>query len=136
MLTVLKSQLSCWDMADYTACPYSKREVVDAGKALAGKIIYDERSLPEILETFRIAHSWRLGNLYPMRRVRDELAGKIRSTKADALTAARLKRMVSIRKKLRTSPLSLYQMQDLGGCRAIIGDQTQLDRLIERYESR
>lgn len=122
-------------MADYTACPYSKREVVDAGKALAGKITYDQRSLPEIVETFRIAHSWRLANLYPMRRVRDELGGKIRATRAEALTAARLKRMVSVRKKLRTGPLNLYQMQDLGGCRAIIGDQSQLNRLVERYEA-
>ncbi|MEO6387850.1 MAG: RelA/SpoT domain-containing protein [Croceibacterium sp.] len=120
-------------MADYTACPHSKREIVGAGKALAGNIVYDQTALPDILETFRIAHSWRLANLYPMRRVRHELTGKIRAIKADAITAARLKRMVSIRKKLRTSPLTLYQMQDLGGCRAIISNQAELDRLVERY---
>lgn len=124
-----ESHQPLWDMTEFTPCPYSKSEIVGAGKALAGSIAYG----PEAVEVFRIAHSWRLSAVYPMRRVRAELSGKLRAIKAEAITAARMKRMVSIRKKLRTTPLTLYQMQDLGGCRAIIADQPHLDRLIQRY---
>jgi hypothetical protein len=124
-----------WDMADFTACPYSKREVVNAGKALAGDIKYDPDRLDEARQIFRIAHSWRESNVYPMRRVRAELAGKIRSAGAQSITAARLKRIISIRKKLRTTWFTLYQMQDIGGCRAIVNDHDDLEKLLKPYLS-
>lgn len=122
-------------MAVINACPYSKSAIVDARKALSEDIAYDPGTIGDTAEAFRVAHSWRLSAVYPMRRIRSELAGKVRATKTGAITAARLKRMVSIRKKLRNSPLNLYQMQDLAGCRAILPDQRCLDRLVARYTS-
>jgi hypothetical protein len=42
--------------------------------------------------------------------------------------------MKSIRKKLRDTPLTLYQIQDIGGCRAIVGTVDQLRAIVRLYE--
>jgi ppGpp synthetase/RelA/SpoT-type nucleotidyltranferase len=41
--------------------------------------------------------------------------------------------MLSIRKKLNKEPGTLAQMQDLGGCRAIVKTISDVNRLIEIY---
>lgn len=109
-------------MVEAPICPYSRKQIVAAGKLLASHIPETHARHAEIIEAFKIARSWRQSNAYPMRRVRAELNGKLRSTKAAGITAARLKRMPSIRKKLKSSPRTLYQMQDIGGCRLIADD--------------
>ena len=120
-------------MAEYTPCKFSKRQIIEAGRVLAGDIRYDPNDLSDALNVFRIARSWREANVYPMRRVRAELQGKIRVAKAPAITAARVKRMVSIRKKLRSTYYTLYQMQDIAGCRAIINTQHDLEAVMQPY---
>lgn len=122
-----------WDMADFTFCPYSKREVVEAGKVLAGVIPDNAEGRALAVDVFKIAHSWRAASVYPMKRVRYELVGKLRGSQVGGISAARLKRMVSVRKKLRTTHFSLYQMQDIGGCRAIIGGIDELNTIVGRY---
>jgi ppGpp synthetase/RelA/SpoT-type nucleotidyltranferase len=82
---------------------------------------------------FRIAHNWREAHLFPMRKVRFELSGAAKRVKANGITVARLKRMKSIRKKLRHSPRTLYQMQDIGGCRTIVNTTDQQRALISLY---
>lgn len=133
MLPSIEIDSSKWWMADTPSCPYSKRQIVDAGKVLSRRITDSDARAENVLEAFRVARSWREASAYPMRRVRAELAGKIRSNKARAISAARLKRMLSIRKKLQITPLSLYQMQDIGGCRAIVDDIEQFDSVLRPY---
>jgi ppGpp synthetase/RelA/SpoT-type nucleotidyltranferase len=67
--------------------------------------------------------------------MRHELTGKVRGLKLIAITAARLKRMVSIRKKLTRSSTTFVQMQDLGGCRAIVDSIAGVEALIALYRS-
>jgi ppGpp synthetase/RelA/SpoT-type nucleotidyltranferase len=70
-----------------------------------------------------------------MRRVRHELGSIARRANiVGAITAARVKRMKSIRKKLRETPLSLYQIQDIGGCRAIVNTVEELRAIVHLYE--
>lgn len=133
MLVALHPLEPQWDMADFTPCTYSKRQVVQAGKALAGNIQYDPATFDDALQVFRTAHKWRESNVYPMRRVRAELLARMRADKAQGITAARLKRMASIRKKLRTRNLTLYQMQDIGGCRAITNDISDFEKALRPY---
>lgn len=121
-------------MSEFEPCPYSKSQIVAASKALSGRIEDTQASRDLAIENFRIAHSWRAACAYPMRRTRAELIGKIRShPEIHGISAARLKRMVSMRKKLRATPFTLYQMQDIAGCRAIVNDVGDLDRLVEIY---
>jgi hypothetical protein len=105
--------------SEYPVPCYSKNKVVKAGEALRGKLVTGEVT-PEIVEIFRAAYNWRDAHAYPMRRIRFELAAKAKRVHAKGITAARLKRMQSIRKKLRRINSTLVQIQDLGGCRAIL----------------
>ena len=121
------------EMADFVAPKYSKRQVVEAGKRLKGPLPYDEIAI----ETFKIARNWRAAHLIPMRHIRMELHAKVKKS-GGGITAARLKRMTSIRAKLKRAPVTLYQMQDIAGCRAIMSNQDDADYLIAlfRKESR
>lgn len=119
------------DMADYVTPDYSRSQIEAAGKLLKGTLT----DVNEAVETFRIAHNWRDAHLFPMRRVRNELGREARRAGVAAITVARIKRMKSIRKKLRETPLTLYQLQDIGGARAIVGNIADLRRLVAFYQN-
>lgn len=117
------------EMAKLVAPEFSKREIVAAGKALAGSVPWDD----DAYRVFQVAHNWREAFAYPMHRVRLELRGRISRNGGIGLTAARLRRMQSIRRKLRKGNLSLYQMQDIGGCRAILPDISKVNEIVSAY---
>jgi hypothetical protein len=108
------------NMVDFSIPHASKSEVVRAGKVLGGPTIWTPEAHEEYVKTFRTAYDWRNSHQFPMQRIRQELTGKVRRLKLHGITAARTKRMSSIRKKLKRSTITLAQIQDLGGCRAIV----------------
>lgn len=103
----------------------------------AGKVISGSHPDPteELYDAFRIAHSWRNGHLPPMRKVRDELSGKVRRISDTGIAAGRLKRFQSMRRKLQRRNLSLYQMQDIAGVRAILANTAEVEQLASIYLS-
>lgn len=109
--------------------PYTRSQIVAAGKLLGGRVQLSD----EAREAFRIAHAWRSAHVEPMHRLRQQLSGRARGT--GSVTAARLKRMESIRRKLARGPHTLLQMQDLAGCRVIAPTMADVERLVERYRS-
>lgn len=125
-------------MADFPISHYSKTQVENAGKALRGDLVWDgvdRTRQEEIIQIFRIAWDWRNSHAYPMRKLRQELSGKIRRIKTKGITAARMKRMQSIRKKLTRLTTTLVQIDDLGGCRAVVGSSAEVESLIAMYRS-
>lgn len=80
---------------------YSKKQIKTAGQLLVGEV---QRS-PEVEEAFRIAHNWRLHHAYPMLRERLKLTRLVKPM--GGITVGRLKRMSSIRKKLRRGSTKL-----------------------------
>jgi hypothetical protein len=117
-------------MAEFDRPRYSKRQIVDAGKLLSGSIqILND----EVLEAFRIAHNWRAACALPMHMVRAELRGKVVRGGCKGLTAGRLKRMDSIRRKLAKTPLNLYQIQDIAGVRAILPSMLDVERVASYF---
>lgn len=111
---------------------FSKSQVVGAGKAIVGS---HSTATPELISAFATAHAWRNGHLEPLRRVRDELSKKVRRLGAGRLAVGRLKRFQSIRRKLKTGRVTLYQMQDIGGVRAIVPTMRHVDALTAQYLS-
>lgn len=109
---------------------HSKREILKASKALRGDILQADQSSIEI---FRIAHNWRASHILPMHLLRKELAAKCIGIEGCKITASRLKRMSSIRKKLRSGPHTFYQMQDIGGCRVILDDMDGIRQILNKY---
>lgn len=118
-------------MADFPNLTYSMKEVMRVGEALKGDLIWSAEAEPEIIEIFRVAHNWRESHAYPMRSIRQEMIARMMRLGMDGITAARLKRMQSIRTKLRRIPAKLNQIQDLGGCRAIFASMSDAHRFID-----
>lgn len=128
------SELPDESVADYPKLDFPMREVRRVGEVLKGDIIWSVDREAEIRRIFQIANSWRDSHLYPMTSLRAELIGKIRRLDLKGVTVARLKRMRSIRRKLRTIPANLNQIQDLGGCRAILPSIDAVRELMRVYQ--
>src|SRR5262245_31811127 len=81
-----------------------------------------------------IAENWRASHAMPLLTFRMGLTKRARRVAPEGLIAQRLKRMSSVLNKLTREPnMKLSQMQDLGGCRAIVSDVQAVDRLFDLY---
>ncbi|MEI9402337.1 RelA/SpoT domain-containing protein [Mesorhizobium argentiipisi] len=87
-----------------------------------------------VIETFAVANSFRDSHVMPMRSVFYSVRHKLRQYGIRGDMAARPKRMPSIRRKLSSSTIKFDQMNDLGGCRAIMHDIRGVRTLIAAIE--
>lgn len=117
------------DVSEFPQLEYSKKDVVRAGNALRGRLDWNPESEADIQRIFSIANSWRASHAFPMHRMRAELHGRMSALEVKGLTAARLKQMPSIRAKLNRIDSNLRQLQDLGGCRAVVANIDQARQL-------
>ena len=114
---------------------YSKFEINNAGKIL----INDKSSDEEKDRALEILDNWRATHSYPMHIFQMRLKNKSQKVDENSLTAQRLKRVPAIIYKLKRSyngrkpSMKLYQMQDIGGCRAILSNISQARKLCEDY---
>jgi hypothetical protein len=85
----------------------------------------------EIIKNWRSAHSWPLHHFYV------SLRSRARKVNRNSLVSQRLKRLSSIHAKLRREPhMKLNTMQDIAGCRAIMGTVEELNDLLNVYKAR
>src|SRR6266568_293771 len=84
----------------------------------AGKAILHPDSAPEGID---VLNSWRVSHRYPLNALHMTLRNRAKRIDANATTAQRLKRLESVVRKLhRQRTLQMSQMQDIGGCRAVL----------------
>lgn len=127
------SRHSGLSVSDYPQVRYGLDDVKRAGELIAGKHPMN----PDVLKAFQIANNWREGHAYPMRSIRCQLVWYLRNLSMDGVAGARLKRMQAIRRKLvRIARLGLDDLQDLGGCRAIVPRIGDAVRLVEALRER
>ncbi|HYD26937.1 RelA/SpoT domain-containing protein [Brevundimonas sp.] len=132
-MTPTASANSEWsDLDGFHVPKHSKREINAVGEKLRGFLPYPYSD--ETVQIFRTVHELRLAHVEPMRRARRELSTAARKLSESGLTAGRLKRISSIRNKLRRTPLTLYDIQDIGGCRAIMPDMDSVRALVGFYD--
>lgn len=117
------------------------KDVRAAGEVIAGDWVWNPESEDLIREAFSIANQWRDTHAYPMRSIRGSVRAHIRLQGLEGLTVARLKRMNAIRGKLkrmsgRRRPLGLEELQDLGGCRAIMNTMEGVRTLVDTMKAR
>ena len=143
-LDTTEDVLSEVDMA-FIKPRYSRREVNEAGEYLLGfmrslsdtagntKQTFEPKNLEHafnVLDNFRAAHA------FPMHTIQNNLRDRASSIDKESIVVQRLKRLVSIWKKLdRFNMMRLWDMQDIGGCRAIVANLDCVQRLVESYKS-
>lgn len=120
-------------MADWTKPTYTKGEVDRAGLTLLPW--WRNGTKPDDLDlAFIIVENWRSSHSMPLLTFRMSLSNRARRLEQGAIVAQRLKRFSSLMNKLDREPtMKLSQMQDLGGCRAILSNVKAVGRLYDVY---
>jgi len=92
--------------------------------------------IPHLGNGYRTIQNWRSSHAMPLLVFRKHLAIRAEKVHPEAIVAQRLKRFSSIMNKLEREPqMKLSQMQDLGGCRAIMPDIASLNALFQIYRN-
>ncbi len=105
---------------------YSKNEITRAGNVLLSSKIEDERDL-----AYLKINDWRTNHLQPLRVIKKKIIDILDKHKITPfLVSQRLKRLTSIIYKLDLNPnMGLGGMQDIGGCRVVLKDVKDLEKL-------
>lgn len=107
---------------------YSKSEINKAGSIIADS----SSSKEERDNALIILNNWRAAHAYPLQVI----CNNLRLRNPDAIVVQRLKRLDSITGKIERFPnMSLYRMQDLGGCRVIVDSINQVYDAINKYKN-
>lgn len=110
---------------------YSRSKIIKAGK-----IVRKNESTPEqISVATSVIDNWRAAHAYPLHVIYMHLRGMSKD-RDDIIVAERLKRLDSIINKLKRQPtMSLWEMQDLGGCRFIVPTVAEVYSYAEQYKN-
>ena len=129
--------LSTKSTNDYPHARYSSEEIASAGKVISGDIaVFGDQVPTHVRDAFLVANNWRDSHAYPMRSIHASVRHHVRKNDFDAITAARLKRMQAIRRKLRRISVKFHKLQDLGGCRVILATIAETRSLIDILKSK
>jgi len=120
-----------WESMAWAARIHSKGRIDRAGRALL-ELSPDD---PSRDEEIAVVDNWRSCHAYPLQIIKMNLLSRAKKIDPDAVVAQRLKRRPSIEIKLRDNPnMKLSQMQDIGGCRAVLTTIGQVARLVSKYK--
>lgn len=116
---------------EWKSSEYAKNQIIKAGK-----IIKDSNSsLEEFSEALRVINNWRASHAFPLHVIYCHLK-RTYSKEINFIIAQRLKRLDSIVKKLDREPtMSLWTMQDLGGCRVVVPTIDDVYKVAQKYKS-
>ena len=110
---------------------HTKSRVNWAGRTLVGVVVSDD----DRETALQIINNWRASHSFPLNTFRQTLRNKAHQVNEACLIAQRIKRLSSISFKLRRFPsMQLSQMQDIGGCRAVVSNAAQVKALHQLYK--
>ncbi len=82
-----------------------------------------------------VINNWRSAHSFPLNTFQIGLRHKSRQVDPNPLVAQRIKRLSSIKDKLlRMKRLTLSEMQDIGGCRAVVKSVRHVRQLVKLYK--
>jgi hypothetical protein len=88
----------------------------------------------DLSDAFHIFSNWRAAHGYPLNTAQIVLRNRARRVHGSALISQRHKREYSIVRKLnRSNTMRLSQMQDIAGCRAVMGNIRHVKTLCRYY---
>src|SRR6266536_5093371 len=120
---------------------HTRTRVDGAGKKfteLLGQDWRDEEQADDFEEALEIINNWRSSHSYPLNTFQMGLRRTIRhlGSKTPWLVAQRIKRLPAISLKLKLNKsMQLSQMQDIGGCRAVVSSVRQVNELVNLYKA-
>lgn len=134
-----------WESMAWIVPQHSRGQVNRAGEflksmsAIAREYIDGEKNFNEFVEQvqteYAVIGNWRSSHSYPLQCLKMTLKNRAKEIDAGALIAQRLKRVSSISTKLkRFRNMTLSQMQDIGGCRAVVSSARRVQELVKVYE--
>lgn len=83
-----------------------------------------------------VISNWRSSHSYPLTNMRINLRNNARRVDPTFIVAQRIKRLSSIANKLHLQPtMRLSQMQDIGGCRAVVRSVSRVRQINGHYET-
>jgi hypothetical protein len=123
------SLASCnWASVAWTVREYSNRLVDSAGRTLISGGFLDDA-------TAAVIGNWRAAHSFPLNTLQIGLRERAHRFDETALISQRLKRLSSIAAKLRLlQSLKLSQMQDIGGCRAVVKSVRQVNQIAKDFK--
>lgn len=115
------------------AVPESSKKAVDR----AGAAIVDPfTGAAELQEALGVINNWRASHSFPLNTFQVGLRRRARTLDRSALIAQRIKRLSSIEAKLMRFPtMKVSQMQDIGGCRAVMRNVGLVRKMVEAYQT-
>lgn len=115
---------------------YTGKEVIKAGEVLIDTDA-PSKNEPEFEKAFDILSYWRFTHESPLETAFLTLQEITLQKDKNAIFAKRLKRFVSIVRKLRRFPdMKLKNMQDIGGCRAIVSNTKKVFQVVKELKKR
>lgn len=136
-------QQEWWESMAWGARVHSKGQIDRAGRELA---VMSQQEEPSDIDAWlawtrkreeyiKILDNWRACHAYPLQVIKMTLLHRARKIDPNSLIAQRLKRRPSIELKLHDNPkMKLSQMQDIGGCRAVLSNVSQVKKLVSKYK--
>jgi hypothetical protein len=111
----------------WVSLKFSRSGVDEAGRILAKP----QDHLDKVLWASEVIDNWRSSHSLPLNTLQIGLRNRAKSVDPKHLVAQRIKRRWSIYDKLkRMKRLSLSEMQDIGGCRAIVSSVPRVRELV------
>ncbi len=121
-------------MAQWVHREFSKGAIDRAGELLLPWWKLEVEDVEDLGLMYRTVENWRTSHAMPLLTFRMGLWNRARRVEPKAIVAQRLKRFSSVMNKLVREPhMKLSQMQDLGGCRAIVSNMEALEKLYALY---
>ena len=110
---------------------YSRAEVNRAGDVIVNPLANED----ELDRALALVNNWRSAHAYPLAIFQQRLRVKVQGMRSESLIAQRIKRLPSIVRKLSLYPhMKLSQMQDIGGCRAVVTSCRRVRNLVGLYK--
>lgn len=110
---------------------YSRSQIIKAGKTIKKA----NATTNEIKHATKVIDNWRASHAFPMHVIYMHLRRMVKSNNG-IIIAERLKRLDSIVGKLKREPtMSLWAIQDLGGCRVIVPSVDDVYNYANSYEN-
>ncbi len=114
---------------------YSGKRIIKAGEEL--RDLSEKQSDEAFQETFDVLSYWRFSHEQPLEAALALTKEVVLKKDKTAIFAKRLKRHVSIfRKLIRFEKMNLKNMQDIGGCRAVVSNEKKLRQAVRELRKR